>query len=54
MNEYNEVGQRHSDWEDYYPNGSLAYKVKFLNGQLSGYFEWLYPDGSLRTKEFYL
>ena len=36
INLYNEKGEKHGVWEDYFSNGQLCYRGNFVNGELHG------------------
>ena len=54
INLYNDKGEKHGYWEDYYDNGQLAYKGNFVNGNRHGYWESYYADGQLSYKGNYV
>ena len=54
MNQYNDKGQRHGQWEDYYFNGKLAWRSNYSNHRLCGYFELYNIVGKLIKKQFHL
>jgi len=54
INLYNEKGERHGYWEDYWSNGQLCYKGNFVNGQRHGYWERYYSNGKLWYKVNYV
>jgi len=51
---YNENGEPHGYWEDYFSNGQLCYKGNFVNGKEHGYWESYYDNGQLRNKTYYI
>jgi antitoxin component YwqK of YwqJK toxin-antitoxin module len=53
MNGYNDKGDRHGYWEDYWPNGKLWAKIHYINGE-EVYYEVYFSDGNLYTKTFHL
>jgi antitoxin component YwqK of YwqJK toxin-antitoxin module len=53
INLFNENGERHGYWEEYYDNGKLAYKGNYVNGKRHGYWESYYSNGELYYKGFY-
>ena len=53
INLYNEKGEKHGYWEDYYDNGQLAYKGNYVNGEPHGYWEVYYENGKLHYKGYY-
>jgi antitoxin component YwqK of YwqJK toxin-antitoxin module len=54
MNQFNDKGQKHGYWEDYWSNGSLFYKGNFINGERSGHWELYNENGVLDVKKFHL
>jgi hypothetical protein len=56
MNEYNynDKGEKHGYWEDYYYIGNIWCIGKYINGFATGYWEWHDDKGELIEKEFYL
>ena len=38
--------EKHGTQEDYYPNGNIRYKRKFVNGKIEGFDKYFYEDGS--------
>ena len=54
MNEYNEQGQPHGQWENYYSDGKLWYKENYLNGQLHGTLERYNSNGKIQEIEYYI
>lgn len=40
MNGYNDKGEKHGPWEEYYSNGNLYYKENYINGKLHGLREY--------------
>jgi antitoxin component YwqK of YwqJK toxin-antitoxin module len=53
MNQYNDKGERHGCWEDYWPDGKLWSKIHYINGK-EVYYEVYFSDGNLYTKTFHL
>ena len=49
-NQYNENGQRHGYWEDYWYQGQLWFKGYYVNGKLDGYWEEYHHNGQLWFK----
>ena len=54
MNKYNDKGEQHGPWEEYYSNGKLWYKENYVNGKLHGLHEKYYSNGNLDYKENYV
>jgi antitoxin component YwqK of YwqJK toxin-antitoxin module len=54
INLYNEKGQKHGYWEDYYSNGQLESKGNYVNGKRDGYWEEYYSCGKLWMKGNYV
>ena len=46
FNQFDESGQRHGYWEIFHHKGELAFKGKYINGVLDGY--WI-----IFKKEYY-
>jgi antitoxin component YwqK of YwqJK toxin-antitoxin module len=51
---YNDKGEQHGYWEDYYSNGKLWYKGNYVNGKQHGYWESYYDNGNLAYKGNYI
>ena len=47
-------GKAHDLWVLYYENGHLHYIGQYLKGEKIGYFKFLYSDGEVIDKTFYL
>ena len=47
INLYNEKGEKHGVWEDYFDNGKLRYRRNFVNGKKQGAWEHYYGNGQL-------
>jgi antitoxin component YwqK of YwqJK toxin-antitoxin module len=54
INLYNERGQRHGYWEEYYSNGQLRNKGNYVNDNRDGYWEEYYSNGKLWRKGNYV
>jgi len=54
INLYNEKGEEHGYWENYYSNGQLDYKGNYVNGKKHGYWENYWSDGQLWHKGNYV
>jgi hypothetical protein len=54
INLFDENGNRHGYWEDYYSNGQLDYKGNFVNGKPHGYWEEYWSNGELYYKANYV
>jgi antitoxin component YwqK of YwqJK toxin-antitoxin module len=54
INLYNERGEKHGYWEEYYDNGQLMRKGNFVNGNRDGYWEEYRPNGQLLWKGNYV
>jgi antitoxin component YwqK of YwqJK toxin-antitoxin module len=54
INLFDENGERHGYWEEYYDNGQLEYKRNYVNGKQHGYWEWYYSNGQLCYKGNYV
>ncbi len=55
MNQYNNKGELHGYWEEYYyPNGNLMYKTNYVNGESHGYWETYYQNGQLSWKGYFV
>jgi antitoxin component YwqK of YwqJK toxin-antitoxin module len=54
INLYNERGEKHGYWEEYWSNGQLLWKGNFVNGNRDGYWEWYYTHGQLISKGRYV
>lgn len=54
INQYNENGEYHGYWEQYYHNGNLWYKGSFINGRRHGLWEYYHDNGKLMYKGNYL
>ena len=50
---YNEKGEPHGYWEQYWLNGNLAYRGNYINGQLNGLWECYDNDGILIRQIFF-
>ena len=53
INLYNEKGEKHGLWEDYYSNGELHYRINYANGKEHGVWESYYRDGQLNYRGNY-
>ena len=53
INLYNEKGERHGVWEDYYDNGQLRYRGNYVNGIEHGICESYYSSGQLCYRKEY-
>ena len=51
---YNDKGQPHGYWEQYYSNGQLSYRGKFINGKKEGYWEDYWRNGELHFRGNYV
>ena len=54
INLYNERGEKHGYWEEYYENDQLMSKGDYLNGKAHGLWEFYYVNGQLWYKGDYL
>jgi len=54
MNQLNDKGQRHGQWEDYWSNGNLWSKGNYNNGERYGYWESYYQNGQLHWKGYFV
>ena len=54
INLYNEKGERHGYWEDYYTDGQLSSKGNYVNGKEHGYWEYYWNNGQLMFKVNYV
>lgn len=54
MNRYNEHGDKHGYWEEYYDIGKLSYKGNYKNGIRDGYWESYHSTEVIESKNFYL
>ena len=54
MNQFNDKGQKHGYWEEYFLGGNLSKKGNYINDEYIGHWEWYDSDGNLYEKEFYL
>jgi len=54
MNKYNDKGEKHGPWEQYYPKGNLWYKENYINGKKHGLYEIYYYNGNLDYKVNYV
>ena len=53
---FNEKGERHGCWENYYTNGYIRYKMNWVNGIVFGYWELNplpYLNKKTTTKRYY-
>ena len=50
---YNDKGEKHGYWEDYYSNGQLCYKGDYVAGKRHGSWERYYDNGQLYSKCYY-
>jgi antitoxin component YwqK of YwqJK toxin-antitoxin module len=53
ISSYNDQGEAHGYWEEYYSNGQLWYKGNYVNGNEHGYWESYYSNGQLYYKGNY-
>ena len=42
MNQYNEIGEKHGPWEEYWFNGTLWFKGTYSNGKRHGLYKSYY------------
>jgi len=54
MNGFNENGEKHGPWEEYWINGKLGYRGNYFNGKMHGLFERYHSNGNLSNLEFFL
>ena len=54
MNGYNDKGERHGPWEEYYSNGKLYWRKNYVNGKLHGLYECYWFNGNLDYKVNYV
>jgi antitoxin component YwqK of YwqJK toxin-antitoxin module len=54
INLFDENGERHGYWEQYYDNGQLSYKGNYVNGNKHGYWEDYFYNGQLNYKGNYV
>jgi antitoxin component YwqK of YwqJK toxin-antitoxin module len=55
INLYNEKGEKHGYWEEYWNNGKLESRGNYVNGKREGYWEMFhYLTNHLRCKGNYV
>jgi|688.fasta_scaffold963726_1 antitoxin component YwqK of YwqJK toxin-antitoxin module len=50
INLYNELGEKHGYWEEYFYDGQICSKGNFVNGRKNGYWEYHSSNGQLSRK----
>jgi antitoxin component YwqK of YwqJK toxin-antitoxin module len=54
INQYDNVGNKHGYWEEYYENGVLELKGIYINGQRDGIWETYHENGQLYYKSNFI
>ena len=54
INLYNDKGEEHGYWEDYWSDGQLYYKGNYINGKKHGSWEEYWDNGQLFSKGNYI
>jgi antitoxin component YwqK of YwqJK toxin-antitoxin module len=52
-NQYNQQGQRHGYWEDYYRDGTVYYRKNYINNKICGLYEYTYFTDRTIKKEYH-
>lgn len=47
-------GNKHGTQEQYYPNGNIRWKRKFIDGKIEGFNKYFYEDGSKEIVSFWV
>jgi antitoxin component YwqK of YwqJK toxin-antitoxin module len=53
INQRNVLGQPHGYWEKYWGNGLLFYICNYVNGDLFGFYETHYQNGTVAYQYYY-
>jgi antitoxin component YwqK of YwqJK toxin-antitoxin module len=51
---YNDKGERHGYWEEYWNNGQLYSKGNYINGKPHSYWEYYWYSGKLMYKIYHI
>jgi antitoxin component YwqK of YwqJK toxin-antitoxin module len=53
INQFDAQGRLHGIWKNYWPDGTLRWRGRYLHGRWDGLWKWYHLDNSIRGYKYY-